>query len=510
MPNPSHPAYRKNIGGQGLVLRWSTAADKAGCMLLSCLAGGQPEGQENEFGLRYFEPYLNDTFYAGSSTNWALCVDTTPKESATEVPDSPYADRIRAEADAAKERVVALVYFLPAEFAFENDASRVPAGKAQIVACKTAYRRRKGGENIMEALFEMVNARAHSAGCAFMITSGIVAYYRTHGYEYALSFGRELVTHNPLRITTAAESSAFSLRPAMLADVPALERLVYTPRASAEIFLGVSPAALHKQLRWLLGDRPAPYNDPSPFYPAHPFFVLEKRDGEAAVPRIVAAAGLQNTPSAKTAHPLVAVHPLLWDGEEDASAVALAIAPQLVRAVDDILTRDDSMAPKLATIKWVLSDAHPLRLWLLAHELAIPAPETSRYESSTKLWINVPSLPFFLSALTGALNARLERFKPTLGATFACTLRIAESRPSATGAMLTIAGCAVTSVEPFTPGKDKPHVSLPRGALTQLLMGYAGWRELKALSPDVIVEPAVLPLVEVLFPRRNVGSTMCF
>jgi NADH:ubiquinone oxidoreductase subunit E len=47
----------------------------------------------------------------------------------------------------------------PRRIPFENDASRAPTGKAKIVACKTAYRRRKGGENIMEALSEMVNAR---------------------------------------------------------------------------------------------------------------------------------------------------------------------------------------------------------------------------------------------------------------------------------------------------------------------------------------------------------------
>jgi hypothetical protein len=37
------------------------------------------------------------------------------------------------------------------------------------------------------------------------------------------------------------------------------------------------------------------------------------------------------------------------------------------------------------------------------------------------------------------------------------------------------------------------------------MMGYAGWKELKVLFPDVAVEPVVVPLVEVLFPKRSVG-----
>ncbi|KAJ7246721.1 hypothetical protein C8J57DRAFT_1360178 [Mycena rebaudengoi] len=85
---------------------------------------------------------------------------------------------------------------------------------------------------------------------------------------------------------------------------------------------------------------------------------------------------------------------------EDASTVALAVAPPLVRAVGDILTQDNDLAPRLAIIKWVLADAIP---WLLLRRVVAaaspearlrsrrdPVPEPSRYESSTKWWMNVP------------------------------------------------------------------------------------------------------------------------
>ncbi|KAJ7438192.1 hypothetical protein B0H11DRAFT_592678 [Mycena galericulata] len=103
-------------------------------------------------------------------------------------------DRYRMSTPCARRRIPLLsaswlVYFLPAEFAFDGDAVRVPVGKARIVACKTAYCQRSGGENIMKALFEMLDARAASLGCAFMVTAGIPGYYRTHGYEYAINMG---------------------------------------------------------------------------------------------------------------------------------------------------------------------------------------------------------------------------------------------------------------------------------------------------------------------------------
>lgn len=91
---------------------------------------------------------------------------------------------------------------------------------------------------------------------------------------------------------------------------------------------------------------------------------------------------------------------MLWDGKENASAVVVAMLQHLVPAVNDILRKDSDSAEyvlqqlrhnmsdidlsvrRLAKISWVLSDGHPLRLWLLAHELAVPAPETSLYDGN--------------------------------------------------------------------------------------------------------------------------------
>ncbi|KAJ7465985.1 hypothetical protein FB451DRAFT_1261529 [Mycena latifolia] len=414
--SPGDPTYRRELG-DGLVLRWSTAADKAGCILVSCLSLGMKEGEEKEFGARYIEPHIDDAFYSGSSTNWAICVDASPLENPATHSDLPtYVDDLRAEANSAQERVVALVYYLPAEFSFDGDAARVPAGKVQIVACKPAYRQgQRTGENIVKALFDMVHARSLSAGCGFMLITGIPIYYRTQGYEYALDMGRGLMTHlSALRPYTAPVEGVlapFSLRPATLADIPELERLVAAPRATADIFAGVTAPTLNAQLRWILGERPAGYT-----FPVHPFFVLEKRDTPDAAPRIVAAAGLLNS-----GEPKAGVHPLLWDGVEDASAVTVAIVRQLIPAVETSL----STKKKLTSIRWVVTDAHPLRRWLIAHELAAPAPASSQYSTPRVWWAAIPSLPAFLRAVQPALTARIARAAPVLGANYTGALRFA-------------------------------------------------------------------------------------
>ncbi|KAJ7101888.1 hypothetical protein C8R44DRAFT_348668 [Mycena epipterygia] len=489
--NPGDPLYRRNLGDSGLVLRWSTPADKAGCIIVSCLALGVQEGQEKEWAVRYGEPYTDDAFFSGSSANWALCVDTTPIDQPATNDSQEYVDGIRAEAQAAPERVVALVYFLPGEFSFDGDAARMPVGKAHIVACRPAYRATATNENIVKALFEMVHARALSTGCAFMAISGIRSYYRTHGYEYALRLGRGLVTHiatlRPANPPAAATPPPFTLRLATLADLPALESLVTVPRATANIFAGVSAPVLQAQLRWLLGARAGPYA-----FPVHPFYVLEKRDAPDAPPRVVAAAGLLNS-----GVPAAAVHPLLWDGIEDASAVALAVVRQLVPALEATFTAE---GPKLTTIRWVLTDAHPLRRWLIAHELAVPMPASPKYEAASIWWAALLSVPAFLRALAPALTARLARAAPILGANYVGSLSVG-------GVVLRVAEGKV-SVEDAPEG-SKPTLALPRGALIQLLLGYAPFAELKRIFPDVAVEPALAPLVDVLFPAcEGVGATM--
>ncbi|KAJ7154138.1 hypothetical protein C8R46DRAFT_1356888 [Mycena filopes] len=500
-PNAGALSYRRTLA-DGLVVRWSTAADRAGCVMLSCLAAQEPEGQETEATIRYYEPFTDDAFHAGSSNHWAICVDTFPRKEAIMPASDSYVDRMRYAAKSAEERVVALVYLLPTEFSFDSDAVRVPVGRARIVACQKS----KNSETIMKALFEMVNARATAQGCAFMLASGVPGYYRTFDYEYAINVGRGLVTHvSDLRPTNPDPDDPFSLRQATLDDLPALERLVLVlaPRANTEIFIGVKDTAtLRAQLHWALGDRPQSYTGPA--YPVHPFFILEKYELDEPVPRIVAAAGLTMYKRSTGAD----VSPLLWDGKENVSAVVRALVPALIRAANELpsVGRSNGL---LETLDWTLADAHPLRRWLLAHQLAVPTPETSRFDPSSALWVCIPSLSRFLGALVPAFNARLAAAVHIFGTNYTAALYISAPRGMGGSVVLRVRHGAVSVVAAANTQPDSEQkISFPRVALIQLLMGYANWCELKKVFPDVSLQPAVVPLVEVLFPKRSVSSSM--
>jgi hypothetical protein len=58
--------------------------------------------------------------------------------------------------------------------------------------------------------------------------------------------------------------------------------------------------------------------------------------------------------------------------------------------------------------------------------------------------------------------------------------------------------------------RSGPNVSLPHGALVQLLMGYRSWAELRAFVPDAIADPALVPVLEILFPKLSLGSALYF
>lgn len=80
----------------------------------------------------------------------------------------------------AQEYVVALVYYVPSQLSFEGGQSHISTGKAQIVACRSAYRGGQSGVNIMKGLFEMVHDRAQLDGATVMMTSGIPSYCECH------------------------------------------------------------------------------------------------------------------------------------------------------------------------------------------------------------------------------------------------------------------------------------------------------------------------------------------
>ncbi|KAJ7706723.1 hypothetical protein B0H17DRAFT_1192299 [Mycena rosella] len=382
------------------------------------------------------------------------------------------------------------VYFLPGQFVFEGDAASLPTDRARIVAWRPAYRKSGSDQNLIKALFATINALAHSTqstGCASMVINAMPAYYESsHGHEYTLQMRRNTVHTTSLRPCTTTQPFLFTFRLTMLVELSTLERLVCAPRGTATVSNASAPPPKSSRASRSVAHSLAPRRRPHIVHtPGNQLLVLEKRDTPGTTPSManvldnaVAVVALVLTASA----PTVTVHPV----------VACLILPALPEALS---MRSFSVPSALATLRWGVSAARPLQPWLLAHELAVPVPEFPQYAQAAAWAVMSSSRASSPPSPPSSVRARADY----VGADYFGTLRIA-------GVTLFVAGGAV-SVEASVK-TSSPERHPPRGALVQPMMGYAGWRELKDVVPGAAVEPAAAPLVEVLFPKRSVGSTM--
>ncbi|KAF7341101.1 hypothetical protein MVEN_01844300 [Mycena venus] len=295
---------------------------------------------------------------------------------------------MRLAAESAPESVVAVVYFLPSQFAFDGDAVRLPVCEAHILACKAAYRGRGGAENNKYHECTFRNGECAGTRCGL----------RVHGHGTGRYPG--LLPHPRLRIPSTwarARHAHFCAQPIKCArrcaipvlpptdnrqpttTSPRLSASSLAPHAKAEMFTDAKDSAtLTAWLCYLLGDRSAAHI--SPAYSVDPFFVLEKRDAPNGPPRVFAAAGLCLS---KSGGPTAVVHPLLWD---DVSVVHPEGSPN-----------------KLASLLWTLLDAHPLYRWILAHEFPTDTTKsrsTASLRSCVASWTSPPRAPRTLSPPT--------------------------------------------------------------------------------------------------------------
>lgn len=136
---------------------------------------------------------------------------------------------------------------------------------------------------------------------------------------------------------------------------------------------------------------------------------------------------------------------------------------------------------------------------------------------------NIISLTDFLRSFRSALDSRLRAASHIFGQSYTQSIRIQTYRASYIGTTISIVNCVIESIEPFPvlashrpsaafgreadeEGGAGPNVKMPQGALTQVMLGYAGWEELKRTVPDVAIHRSVVRVVEILWPKREMGG----
>jgi GNAT superfamily N-acetyltransferase len=213
--------YRQDLG-DGLVIRWSTAADAEHiAQLVSVVFRDKEEDPPN---LHLYT--VTKMLMSGHS------------------PVMGVGDYAIVE-DLHKEGNPIVAGICLQRLTWEYDGIAIPVGRPEIVATDPAYRNR----GLIRKLFEVIHARSAAEGRLVEGITGIAYFYRQFDYEYAL----DLQTLHRIYLASIpkakeGEAEAYTLREAIIEDLPRIKALYDQQRAS---YL-VSTPLDDTYLRWLI------------------------------------------------------------------------------------------------------------------------------------------------------------------------------------------------------------------------------------------------------------------
>lgn len=190
--------YRRELGN-GLVLRWSTAADTAN---IAQLVGLVFRGKESD---PLNEAMTTEVHELMSGKNPLMGPDDYGVIEDTQKEGNP---------------IVACTCLWLNHWEYEGIPFTM--GQPEIVATDPNYR----NKGLIRALFEMVHARSEARGNMVQAITGINYFYRQFGYEYVLDLGGKRVVYtSQIPKLKEGEVEAYTLRNATAEDVPTIQHI---------------------------------------------------------------------------------------------------------------------------------------------------------------------------------------------------------------------------------------------------------------------------------------------
>lgn len=213
--------YRQELG-DGLIIRWSTAADTENiAQLISMVFRDKEEDPPNQQLYTITKTLMSGHTPVMGSGDYAI-VEDRHKE------DNPIVAGICLQ-----------------RLTWEYDGIAIPVGRPEIVATDPAYRNR----GLVRKLFDVIHARSAAEGRLVEGITGIPYFYRQFGYEYALDLDHfHKVYLASIAKAKEEETEAYTLREAVIEDLPSIKALYDQQRANYFI----STLADDTYIRWLI------------------------------------------------------------------------------------------------------------------------------------------------------------------------------------------------------------------------------------------------------------------
>jgi hypothetical protein len=441
----AHAAYRRDLG-DGLVLRWSTAADTDNIAQLASMVFRDSADAAPNFPLANLMHMLMSGTHPVMGPGDVALVEDTRKQG---------------------NPLVACTCLW--RHAWEYEGIPFGIGRPEIVASDPDYRHKR----LVRAVFELIHARSEAEGHLAQGITGIPYFYRLFGYEYALDLGGGCSTYVSL-IPQVPEGppELYTARDATPEDIPLLQQL-YARRCSSSIVSGVIDEAWW---RFQMSIWPTSESD------------------ETWHTQII-------TDSAGNPQGYFIIQNLRWGASLRVLDLAFAeganlpaIAPSFLRALvaqGAQLPVSPSTTEPLSMIEFQLGESHPI-YDVLGKQLA------NVKEAPYAWYVRVPHLPTFLKHIAPVLERRLAN-SPVAGYSgvlivdlYRGGLRMVFDR----GKLITVEDWR----RPVWAGRSA--VRFPPMVFLQALFGYRSLDALRAAFPDVIVNDDMELLVKTLFPSR--------
>jgi hypothetical protein len=439
---PLHDAaYRRDLG-DGLVLRWSTAADvEQITQLYAFVFRNKAEDPLNEHLPAWTRDMMSGRHPLVGPGDFAVVEDTR------------------------QATIVAATSLMRATW--EYAGVRCAVGRPEIVASHPDYRNR----GLVRAIFELLHARSAALGHLLQGITGIPYYYRQFGYEYAIDLdGSRGVYFDSIPKLKEGEAEPYHLRDATAEDLPRVAALYDRERAG----LLVSAPFDERYWRWVQdGQNPASAESwliklivDGAGQPVGYVLPRRKRWGE-----VLGVAGVMVEPGV----PLTAVVPSLLRALR-----ALALELPGFKASD----------PPAHRLGFALRTGHPL--------YAAMGPLLAPRNIPPYAWyVRVPDLPAFIRHIAPVLEQRLA---DSALSGYNGELKLDFYRG---GLRMVFEQGRLTTAESWRkPVWGQANAGFPPLVFQQLLLGHRTLDELRYIFPDVWAEDAHQAL-EVLFPKQT-------
>ncbi len=443
------PNFRESLG-DGLIRRWSTAADteKIG-LLLSTVHRDSADEPLNVCSQDLARIFASESFPYMDAGDWAVVEDSSQ-------PGQP---------------IVACTALWRHRWHYVDISFAI--GRPEYVATAPDYRNR----GLVRGVFEMIHARSESEGHLLQAITGISYFYRQFGYEYVLDLeGSRTVYFSQITALKAGESEAYQLRPATVEDIPQLRNLYDQQRGSSLLWHELD----EPYWRFIVG------------------YWQEPRD---AVTVGIKIRFLMIVDSAGEVVGSVAVRVRRWGSALNvAPAISNAAGIDRVGLMASILRLLRQQGEQTPGLKATTPSCSGLRLFrgidrpiyeLLGEKVAL------RVERPYAWYVRIPDLPAFLRLIAPVLEERLAR---SLLAGYSGELKIDLYRG---GVQLSFAQGKLTQVAPWKAALygEEATAGSPPLLFLQLLLSYRSLDELRAFYPDVWASQTSKLLIDTLFPK---------